>query len=101
MIRRPPRSTLFPYTTLFRSDECSADRGVPWWRGDGALVDRLGLAVHYHLLHGGIAVCWPGESDPCIAESWVRREFDFGVCPCGRWYLYEGGGCRRRSRRES
>src|SRR2546430_6707553 len=23
MIRRPPRSTLFPYTTLFRSDEIS------------------------------------------------------------------------------
>src|SRR3712207_9576133 len=23
MIRRPPRSTLFPYTTLFRSEECS------------------------------------------------------------------------------
>src|SRR2546430_11241213 len=22
MIRRPPRSTLFPYTTLFRSTEC-------------------------------------------------------------------------------
>src|SRR2546430_5893101 len=29
MIRRPPRSTLFPYTTLFRS-------------GVGALVDPLG-----------------------------------------------------------
>src|SRR3712207_7448318 len=26
MIRRPPRSTLFPYTTLFRSDEHRADR---------------------------------------------------------------------------
>src|SRR5437899_11277163 len=26
MIRRPPRSTLFPYTTLFRSDP-GADRG--------------------------------------------------------------------------
>src|SRR2546422_8043709 len=26
MIRRPPRSTLFPYTTLFRSPECV--RGV-------------------------------------------------------------------------
>src|SRR3712207_8894620 len=24
MIRRPPRSTLFPYTTLFRSNELSA-----------------------------------------------------------------------------
>src|SRR5688572_32487607 len=23
MIRRPPRSTLFPYTTLFRSADCS------------------------------------------------------------------------------
>src|SRR3712207_7602156 len=26
MIRRPPRSTLFPYTTLFRSDHESGDR---------------------------------------------------------------------------
>src|SRR5256885_6087227 len=25
MIRRPPRSTLFPYTTLFRSDEVFLD----------------------------------------------------------------------------
>src|SRR2546422_7705613 len=24
MIRRPPRSTLFPYTTLFRSPHCAA-----------------------------------------------------------------------------
>src|SRR3712207_8869002 len=27
MIRRPPRSTLFPYTTLFRSDETARCRG--------------------------------------------------------------------------
>src|SRR2546426_4876447 len=27
MIRRPPRSTLFPYTTLFRSLECRVHRG--------------------------------------------------------------------------
>src|SRR2546429_2012993 len=26
MIRRPPRSTLFPYTTLFRSDSVSVER---------------------------------------------------------------------------
>src|SRR3712207_8907750 len=26
MIRRPPRSTLFPYTTLFRSEELAGDR---------------------------------------------------------------------------
>src|SRR5258706_4624059 len=28
MIRRPPRSTLFPYTTLFRSS--SQSQGMPW-----------------------------------------------------------------------
>src|SRR2546426_8619976 len=27
MIRRPPRSTLFPYTTLFRSHLCARDLG--------------------------------------------------------------------------
>src|SRR2546422_5295889 len=30
MIRRPPRSTLFPYTTLFRSTSSSAAAGSPW-----------------------------------------------------------------------
>src|SRR2546430_8565508 len=29
MIRRPPRSTLFPYTTLFRSQVVAAIAGVP------------------------------------------------------------------------
>src|SRR2546425_9605068 len=32
MIRRPPRSTLFPYTTLFRS----RGRGQPAWQRPGA-----------------------------------------------------------------
>src|SRR3712207_8704155 len=29
MIRRPPKSTLFPYTTLFRSDQISRRRQEP------------------------------------------------------------------------
>src|SRR5947199_4621524 len=29
MIRRPPRSTLFPYTTLFRSGRAGRARAVP------------------------------------------------------------------------
>src|SRR5205809_4224436 len=47
MIRRPPRSTLFPYTTLFRSRERYADhtgrqheRGAGRKAGRTALVDR-------------------------------------------------------------
>src|SRR3712207_8144323 len=35
MIRRPPRSTLFPYTTLFRSVRRGADQGEPHRRGGG------------------------------------------------------------------
>src|SRR5437660_8369579 len=37
MIRRPPRSTLFPYTTLFRSNHGSKIIVVPF---AGALFDR-------------------------------------------------------------
>src|SRR2546422_5555038 len=39
MIRRPPRSTLFPYTTLFRSPEGATGVSVS---PDGALVVVLG-----------------------------------------------------------
>src|SRR3712207_7025707 len=61
MIRRPPRSTLFPYTTLFRSLEQQqglADRGArgpeapgqglgaqPLARGEHALEDRVAQLV--------------------------------------------------------
>src|SRR2546427_6617667 len=41
MIRRPPRSTLFPYTTLFRSRDALA-REVD--RGGERLQDLAGLA---------------------------------------------------------
>src|SRR2546430_8653585 len=46
MIRRPPRSTLFPYTTLFRSlpvgvGDLHADRALARDRGDDPYVGRL------------------------------------------------------------
>src|SRR2546430_3276810 len=40
MIRRPPRSTLFPYTTLFRSGQGSQSLQNP---GKGRLSHRKGL----------------------------------------------------------
>src|SRR3712207_7432339 len=44
MIRRPPRSTLFPYTTLFRSELPRVDVGLRdvLHRGGLRHVDRLG-----------------------------------------------------------
>src|SRR2546426_5883376 len=56
MIRRPPRSTLFPYTTLFRSPRYGPDRfpdilwpepirvPPPWEGGDGTATDGGGRA---------------------------------------------------------
>src|SRR4051794_41412172 len=46
MIRRPPRSTLFPYTTLFRSDRIDDGR-LPYAeiaRRIGREAERLGAA---------------------------------------------------------
>src|SRR3712207_8285556 len=48
MIRRPPRSTLFPYTTLFRSRTGRIQgvvatprrRGLRWARGDDVRIAR-------------------------------------------------------------
>src|SRR3989442_11201988 len=48
MIRRPPRSTLFPYTTLFRSLEFDApaeDRLVHGADATGALIHEVSLAL--------------------------------------------------------
>src|SRR5690349_23064418 len=48
MIRRPPRSTLFPYTTLFRSSVIEAHRSVAkfaWRSALGVPVAAIGFAV--------------------------------------------------------
>src|SRR2546428_12248722 len=42
MIRRPPRSTLFPYTTLFRSPGSLVSRARQDWRAMSALEQALG-----------------------------------------------------------
>src|SRR5260221_14293125 len=43
MIRRPPRSTLFPYTTLFRSEKVAQRRNVLLARGGGDQARRHAL----------------------------------------------------------
>src|SRR3712207_8366785 len=57
MIRRPPRSTLFPYTTLFRSR-----RGHP---------HRLALAAAVEVV--GVHGARPGEALPVEAHPLVGR----------------------------
>src|SRR3712207_8186487 len=48
MIRRPPRSPLFPYTTLFRSDAWADNQiGIMYERGLGVRADLAQAAAAY------------------------------------------------------
>src|SRR3712207_8202615 len=69
MIRRPPRSTLFPYTTLFRScDALAADLGETV---NIAILDG-DRAVHVSQARGPGALSthnWVGQGTPLHATS--------------------------------
>src|SRR2546430_7029390 len=70
MIRRPPRSTLFPYTTLFRSI-CSL--GMPRTLAHAA-ASRCSVAVT-----GTSWSCSAASSSPAIAVNAFRSTLPFSV----------------------
>src|SRR3712207_9300965 len=76
MIRRPPRSTLFPYTTLFRSDLVGAGPGP----GRQHVRERAGRRVRLGLL----TACLPGAGLEEIA-AWAgghgHRALEVGAWP--------------------
>src|SRR3712207_7204395 len=65
MIRRPPRSTLFPYTTLFRSGlgEALAKSGK------GGTVLRAGRVLSANLLSDADFVFWRGAHGSLRSEE--------------------------------
>src|SRR5436853_974979 len=82
MVRRPPRATLFPYTTLFRS-HAGAASGI--CDGAGALVlatrqfaERKGLKPLGRLIGWGISGCDPSIMGigpaPAIRRAFERHE---------------------------
>src|SRR3712207_7172062 len=78
MIRRPPRSTLLPYTTLFRSDRRSGDRPVvegdlDLHGGVSARVEDLPRADGVDAWHGG-SLARPGpRSEEHTSELQSRQ----------------------------
>src|SRR2546425_1538798 len=68
MIRRPPRSTLFPYTTLFRSREL--DLRVP----DRRDLRERALEILLHETADGIQL----EADPRNAPTTGNEEMGMG-----------------------
>src|SRR5256886_16016542 len=84
MIRRPPRSTLFPYTTLFRSE---AVLGNFESEGLDALVavggeDTLGVAAKFHAEHGFPVVGVPKTIDNDLSATDYTFGFDTAVFIC-------------------
>src|SRR2546426_7935948 len=85
MIRRPPRSTLFPYTTLFRSPvaragsvylmECDLRAGLPAVTPVQGIFAREAFIEDLHLLDGI-------ENDPEKKRSTIGR-FNRG----DRWFI--------------
>src|SRR3712207_9568788 len=72
MIRRPPRSTLFPYTTLFRSEDDVAE--LERFLVEGRL-DAVGV-FGYSDEEGTEAVGLPGKLDQDEIDDRVRRITD-------------------------
>src|SRR3989449_11279761 len=77
MIRRPPRSTLFPYTTLFRScleAAIVAALAAPPIQVDGHVPDLAG-DVRFAAVHP------PGEHDPAADPRADREPDDVARAP--------------------
>src|SRR5436853_5006468 len=68
MLRRPPRSTLFPYTTLFRSVPAH-----PQQLGDAARVLAVGLDHHRRERRLDVPGLQQHRLVPGLAEARVER----------------------------
>src|SRR2546430_6494279 len=66
MIRRPPRSTLFPYTTLFRSRYAKVTTGQRTWRHRTG--SPAGPTRHRVVIGPGNAVCARCRSEEHTSE---------------------------------
>src|SRR5260370_42716330 len=84
MIRRPPRSTLFPYTTLFRSEPLNVSRArTQDWLVVGGLGG--GMAMFWPIVSRACTNCWTGSR--ALVDGWSETG---GDC----WWV--GGWCKLR-----
>src|SRR2546430_16813319 len=91
MIRRPPRSTLFPYTTLFRSGRVGADlaRSVESFC---RLHDRRCFVYFTHTPARRMACLWAfcGDRAQQASSRAVSRVRRITACLCFRIFHFHG-----------
>src|SRR3712207_7163071 len=71
MIRRPPRSTLFPYTTLFRSHKKQTVIGGPSRRSNHGLfkLGRVLIYAYWHVAPYILLSAWPRSEEHTSDQS--------------------------------
>src|SRR3989442_4119512 len=72
MIRRPPRSTLFPYTTLFRSLRIGSR--VPCHLPERITPELCAILKRYHPLYINTHFNHPDELTPAAVQALGRGE---------------------------
>src|SRR2546426_7084227 len=93
MIRRPPRSTLFPYTTLFRSRADSRGRRggrgarVIWWIPAGYAVFLALLVYRYGTRRPRLADYPPQRTGPLASVIVPARNEAMNIERCVRSIL--------------
>src|SRR2546430_17630744 len=85
MIRRPPRSTLFPYTTLFRSDCLRQPDSIPARYPVASTIDR---PVQTRCFRGKEGLSPTGRR---------RHSFTRGQCLTKQGHVQEARATSRRS----
>src|SRR3712207_9386053 len=91
MIRRPPRSTLFPYTTLFRSKSVDALQNL--LMGFRFAEKPVVAAPHGQTLGGGLELCLHSDRVVAAGETYM------GLVEVGVGLIPAGGGTKEMVRR--
>src|SRR2546422_10435558 len=93
MIRRPPRSTLFPYTTLFRSTPLVGDYGRQ-------IQIKVTDPNNFQQLQPGMFFPWDVPADNNTCKSGGGGAYQNNICSCNSSARSEerrvGKECRSR-----
>src|SRR2546430_4769639 len=106
MIRRPPRSTLFPYTTLFRSFKDTKPQ--PWPKLPIVVLVNGGTASAAEIITGALqdhdralVVGTPTFGKGLVQSLWQLTPETALKLTTARWYTPSGRTIQRKSRSEA
>src|SRR5436309_11453254 len=87
MLRRPPRTTLFPYTTLFRSGGMKGEYAQVFCAAKGGVYSFSRALAHASAPHIRVNVLGPGwieTSYGSALDEGVKQRISKSI-PLGRW----------------